>query len=181
MTTPHGHTKIVSATPKRTRVRVSAKRRTPREIARIAEALEKLPFVHRIRENIGTGSLVIEHSPGSLDKIRKVLIDLGIIFGSTTDSGLFGGESEKGIVSGLAGAVSDLNKRIGSAAGGIFDLRTVVPVGLGVLAVVQLLRKGWQIEAAPWYILAYAAVHSFRELHGSTESQPFSQGATPPL
>ncbi len=167
-----GHTKIVSTTPRRTRVRLSTKRRTNKEMTRIAGALEKFPFVRGVQENVKTGSLLIRHSEGSLGKLEQVLIDLGIILQSATGAEFHMAEGKARIAAGMADAVSDLDRRIGLATNGIVNLRAIVPLGLGALAVVQLLRKGWQIEATPWYVLAYAAFDSFIKLHYSREYKP---------
>jgi hypothetical protein len=77
------------------------------------------------------------------------------------------GKSE--MASDLTTAISDLNKQVGLATNGVVDLRLLVPVGLGALAIRQLLRNGLQIEAAPWYVLAYYAFDSFIKLHYTAE------------
>ena len=43
----------------------------------------------------------------------------------------------------------DLNNDVAKITSGALDLRLLVPVGLGTLAVTQLLKKGLQIEEIP--------------------------------
>jgi hypothetical protein len=64
-----------------------------------------------------------------------------------------------------------LNHWFGLATNGIVNLQLLVPFGLGALALRQLLRYGWQIEAAPWYVLAYAAFDSFIKLHYTRDGE----------
>lgn len=175
------HTEIVSSTPRRTRVRVSVKRRNAKEMARLAAALEKHPHIHKIEEDVRTGSLLIRHSPGSLDEIRRVLIDLGVILGSTTEAGPLMKSGEAGSPPSLTDAISDLNRRFGFEATGVLNLRTFIPFGLGALAVVQLVRNGWQFGTAPWYVLAYVAVDSFIKLNPFQKDEFSDKEAVPPL
>ena len=62
----------------------------------------------------------------------------------------------------LADAVSDLDKHLGLATRDILNLKLLVPLAFGALAVLQLARQGLQIGSAPWYLLAYFAL---RVLH----------------
>lgn len=166
MPTPK-RTHIVSNTPTRTRLRVSNKRRTPQEMGRIAKALKKQPTVRDVRTNLQTGSIVIHHDPkaNSLDNIVVTLQDLGVILGHITNVEIPLTEGKSAVANDLTSAIADLNQRVGLATNGIVDLRMLVPIGLGTLAVRQLLRQGLQIEAAPWYVLAYYAFDSFIKLH----------------
>lgn len=170
MTTPK-HTHIVSSTPSRTRLRVSQKRRTPQEMKRIANALNASSDVHEVRTNHQTGSIVIHHASdsNSLDNIVATLNDLGVILGSIADVKLPSLEGKSEVASNVTAAVADLNQRVGQATNGIIDLRMIIPIGFGALALRQLLREGLQIEAAPWYALAYYAFDSFIKLHYTQE------------
>ncbi|MFA9460642.1 hypothetical protein [Thiohalorhabdus methylotrophus] len=111
-----------------------------------------------------TGSLIVHHEPGALTDIKAVLEDLGILLAGTTDVGT---ELERGAGPGsvLINAVNDLNRRLRLSSRGLLDLRILVPAGFAGLAVRQALRHGLQIEAAPWYLLAYLAFDSFVKLH----------------
>jgi hypothetical protein len=78
------------------------------------------------------------------------------------------GESEA--VLGINNVTSTLNEQIGQITNGVVDLRLLVPVGLGALALRQLLDKGLEIEEIPWYTLAWYAFDSFLKLNNRDES-----------
>jgi hypothetical protein len=170
----HKQTHIVSSTPHRTRFRVSQKRRNKAEMKRIAEALKAEPDVTEVHTNVQTGSIVVQHEyrHNSLQDISATLQDLGIILGTVVGVEIPSMDGKSAVASDLTSAVSDLNKRVGEATKGIVDLRFIIPLGLGTLAIRQLLRNGWQIEAAPWYVLAYYAFDSFIKLHYTEEPEP---------
>lgn len=165
------HTHVVSSTPHRTRLRVSPKRRNHQEMVRIAKALEAEPGVHDVRANVQTGSIIVHHAhkDDAWGEFSAVLQDLGIIVGGITGVELPSMNGKSEMASDLTSAVSDLNKRVGQATEGLIDLRLLVPIGLGALAIRQLLRNGLQIEGAPWYVLAYYAFDSFIKLHYTAE------------
>lgn len=164
------HTHIVSQTPTRTRLRLSYKRRNKAEVDRIVNYLKQQPGVKDIQTNQNTGSMVIEHTPHSqaATDLRASLKDLGVILTNVT--GIELPESGKSTVAeDFTSAIEDLNRRVGEATGHAIDLRVLVPSGLAVLALRQLLLRGWQIEAAPWYVLAYYAFDSFIKLHADSK------------
>lgn len=160
-------TRVVSFTPGRIRLRVSQKHRQPGQMKRIAEALKANPQINHVRTNVQNGSITIEHDGknSGLNNVFATLRDLGIIFCDLTD-----GKSDA--AADLTNAVSDLNKRVGQATNGVVDLRFLFPLGLGTLAVRQLLAKGLQFEIIPWYVLAWYAFDSFIKLHGTSGQQP---------
>jgi hypothetical protein len=164
-------THIASTTPNRTRIKVSPKRRNPDEMARIVHALKEHPEVHDIRPNVHTGSIVIHHGENdeTLKDIQGILQDLGIILGDVIDVPIVEGKS--GVAKDLTNAISDLNQRVGQASGGVVDLRILVPLGLGTLAIHQLLRNGWQIQMVPWYVLAWYSFDSFIKLHYTSDPE----------
>lgn len=165
------HTHIVSNTPSRTRIRVSAKRRTPQEMNRITKTLQALPNVCSVRPNLQTGSIIIHHDRSAevVENLAASLRDLGVILFHTSDVELPEIVGKSGVASNLVQAVADLNQRVGQSTDGVVDLRSLIPLGLGGLAIYQLLRKGWQFETAPWYVLAYYAFDSFIKLHYTSE------------
>lgn len=66
--------------------------------------------------------------------------------------------------------VYDLNNDVAKITSGAIDLRLLLPVGLGTLAVTQLFKKGLQVEEIPWYTLAWYAFDSFVKLNAKDES-----------
>ncbi|MDZ8185969.1 MAG: hypothetical protein RMX96_14095 [Nostoc sp. ChiSLP02] len=159
-------TKILSNTPGRLRLRIALPHRQNGEMQRIANALEAQPNINRVRTNIHHGSIVINHDgkDDSLKNIVATLIDLGVIFGDLT-------EDKSETAANITNAVVNLNKRVGQATKGEIDLRVIFPLGLSILAVRQLIAKGWQFDTIPWYALAWYAFDSFIKLHGTNKPQ----------
>jgi hypothetical protein len=58
-------------------------------------------------------------------------------------------------------AVSELNAQVGWLTNGYVDLRLLMPLGLGTLALGQLITQGPQLDKIPWYNLAWYAFDSF--------------------
>jgi hypothetical protein len=128
---------------------------------RIAEGLRRSSKFRAVDVHLGSGSIIVHHDAHSLPVLTSVLEDLGIVLASATDLEL--------PASTLAGAVRDLDRRLGLSRSPIFDLRNIVPAAFAGLALRQLFRYGMQIEAAPWYVLAYVAFESFDRLHRHAE------------
>ncbi len=162
------HTQIVSSTARRTRIRLSRKRRNPKEMARIAEALQASPYVSSVETNVTAGTVIVQHKEEALEDIKSKLTDLGVILMAATGM-------ETSALS-LSDAVSDLDRHLGFATKNILNLRLLVPLGFGALAVLQILRRGFQIGTAPWYLLAYFALESYIKLNspepGSAPAEP---------
>ncbi|HYA43338.1 MAG TPA: hypothetical protein VEF34_18700 [Syntrophobacteraceae bacterium] len=155
------HTQIVSSTPARTRIRVSRKRRNPKEMARLAKALGKSPKVSRVQTNLHAGTLIVHHNEEALADIKAELRDLGVI--------LMAAAGVQTSARSLTDAVFDLDRQLGLATGGLLSLKLLVPAGFTALAVLQLARRGLEIGGAPWYLLAYFAFESFVRLGGPAQ------------
>ncbi len=151
------HTSIVSSTPGRTRIRLSRKRRSPKEMVRLAKALEKSPEISSVEANLHTGTLIVYHKKESLHEIRTALQDMGVV--------LMAASGVEMPSPWLSEAISDLDTRLRLLTKNALDLKLLVPLGFGALAILQLLRRGLQIEGAPWYILAFFAFDSFIRLN----------------
>ncbi len=155
------HTHIVSSTPRRTRIKVSRKRRNREELARLARALEEFPSVSSVDTNLQTGTIIVHHEEGALKDIRSKLKDMGVI--------LMAASGVEVPTKWLTDAVSDLDTRITSQTKGLLNLKLLVPLGFGALAILQLVRRGFQFGGVPWYILAYFAFESYEKLNPPDE------------
>lgn len=176
------HTHILSATPSRTRIRLSAKRRTPEEIDRLTRGLQARPEVYSVRPNSLTGSMVIHHStvPDILTILTATLRDLGVILFQVFAPDALPLAGKSAAADSIFTAVDDLDRQIGQLTDNLVDLRFLFPLGLGGLAIHQLLKNGWQLETAPWYVLAYYAFDSFLKLNQpSTANNPSSSPDSP--
>lgn len=167
--------RIVSQAPGRVRLRVSHAHRTPQHVGQIAQQLREHPDVSDVRTNVKTGSIVVHYhrNDRSHEALYSTLKDLGIIFSHVTH-----GESDAGAE--VASAFADLNQRVAEATEGRVDLRFLVPLGLGTLAVRQLLVKGLQLDIVPWYVLAWYTFDSFIKLHYTHKGQPREVYQAPP-
>ncbi|BAY17733.1 hypothetical protein NIES21_35750 [Anabaenopsis circularis NIES-21] len=67
--------------------------------------------------------------------------------------------------------MSDFNADVYTMTNGAADLRLIVPLGLGLFALTQLIKQGFKFEDTPWYILAWFAFDSFIKLNVTEESQ----------
>lgn len=154
------HTRVVSQTPGRLRLKVSEPHRKQGEMAEIVNALNAHPNVSEVRMNPQTGSIVVHHDNyhDTVENVFASLRDVGMIFGDIV--------LRKSVAAnGVTDAVSDLNQRVSSLTHGVVDLRFLLPVGFGTLAVRQLMAKGLQFDIIPWYVLAWYSFDSFIKLH----------------
>lgn len=67
--------------------------------------------------------------------------------------------------------VSNLNTEVKRMTNDVADLRVILPLGIGLLAVRQLLRQGWKLEDIPWYVLAWYAIDIFIKLNYESETE----------
>jgi hypothetical protein len=171
------HTRVVSSTPTRLRLRVAPSHRQSWEMERIASALQAHPHINQVRTNVQNGSITIEQDSenGSQEKVFATLKDLGIIFGDLV-------EGKSDAAAEVSNAVVDLNNQVRVSTNGVVDLRFLFPLGLASLAVRQLLAKGLQLEIIPWYVLAWYAFDSFIKLHATSQikSTSDSEGSYAP-
>ncbi len=165
--------RIVSSIPGRTRFKVSPDHHNVQEMEKLASGLEAHSDVHDVQYNVQTGSILVHHDPhhAIFNEVKDVLRDLGCVFSDITGTAeLVSIKDESGNNLDFNSAISDLNERVLQATNGMLDLRYVLPLGLGTLAVLQLLTYGWQFNVVPWYILAYFAFDSFLKLNFNEES-----------
>lgn len=171
--------RIISVIPGRVRLKVPRRGGMLEDMQRIADALTARTGVSDVRVNPQTGSILIHYDPerGSLDDLRSALRQLGITinqentFGTVSTSG--GGTSEAS--ANLTRMLGNLNTRVGRATNELADLRLLVPLGLGALAVRQIFRHGLKLNDVPWYVTGWCAFQTFTTLNRTTH-QP-TQGA----
>jgi hypothetical protein len=156
--------RVMSHAPGRLRFRVAAAHRHPATLTQIANSLQSHFHIQRVRSNPHNGSITVyyDRDRASHEQIYRALQDLDIIFATA-----IGGKSEA--ATDLAEAIADLNRRVGDATDGTVDLRFLVPLGFGTLALRQLIVKGLQLEFIPWYVLAWYAFDSFIKLHYTSD------------
>ncbi len=161
---------IVSQTPGRVRLRVTPSHRQQQKIAPIVNDLKARLEIYRVKTNLPTGSITVLHGRELLSSqdICTVLQDLGVNLLEVTKeprSSVSSSSSAAAVIE----TATDLNRRVKTATNDAIDLRFVFPLSLGVLAIRQLVVKGWQLEIIPWYVLAWYAFDSFIKLNSTNE------------
>ena len=164
---------VSSSSPGRMRLRLPRGYRTPEEVQRIARAVGARVGVSSVQTNVATGSILVHYdqeraSPGDL---RAALIEVGVAVRDAPSATAARGRGERPAAATLTGILGDLNGRVNRATKGGFDLRLLVPLGLGALAARQIAREGWDINEIPWYVLAWDAFQSFNTLHQEARRQ----------
>ncbi|CEJ44600.1 HMA2 domain-containing protein [Umezakia ovalisporum] len=156
--------KIISSTPGRLRLRISPPHRYPEEMKRIANVLETQTHIRQVKTSINSGSITIHHDVQhvSLENVLSTLLDLGFNFADITEGSSEAAEDVKK-------AIINLNKRLEQATSGEVDLRFLFPLGLSMLAVRQVMLRGFQLQIIPWYVLAWYAFDSFMKLNISSQ------------
>ena len=163
---------IVSKTPGRVRLRVPPAYRQQQKIAPIVNALKARLEIYRVRTNIPSGSITILHGRELLSSQNMLIVlqDLGVNLLEVSQESRRLVSSSSSAAAAVMEKATDLNQRVKTATNDAVDLRFVFPLSLGVLALRQLIVKGWQLELIPWYVLAWYAFDSFLKLN-STEEQ----------
>lgn len=152
--------RIASSVPGRLRLRLPADAEGRNRLAAAAADLSGDRDLLAAHPRPTSTSLVVEYDPARVDDVWSRLRALGV--------------SESAGPLGSSSAVTDPATRVSAAASGIndqvlrrthgHDLRSLIPIGYGMLAVRQLLRGKQRIGDAPWYVLAWYASETFQKL-----------------
>lgn len=161
---------IVSQTPGRIRLRVLPAQRQPQKITPIVNALKARLEIYRVKQNIPSGSITVFHGRELLSSQDMCIIlqDLGVNFREIAPEPI-SSVTNSSSATAVIRTATDLNRRVKTASKDAIDLRFLFPLGLGVLAIRQLIVKGWQLELIPWYVLAWYTFDSFIKLHSTNE------------
>ncbi len=158
------YAKIVSKTPGRLRLRLDKEFRNYQEIDRLSSMLKECIDINKLRTSIQTGSITIFYSKdhNSFKEIDTFLSEVGVILTETISDQL---NREKSVISQqIIHTLSDWNQGVKTATNNRVDLRLIIPISFGMLAIRQLLIKGVMLETIPWYVLAWYAFDSFIKL-----------------
>ena len=153
---------LVSATPGRVRLRLPAGATDRNLLAAASDALAARAEVRRAEARWQTRSLVVEFDPGAGEAAWAALGELGLARPAappTTPAETADPEAAR-----VLGGLTRVNSLVARRTGGT-DLRTLVPVGLGMLALRQLVRGDQRLADAPWYVLAWYASETFQKFH----------------
>ncbi|MEL7505053.1 MAG: DUF5132 domain-containing protein [Cyanobacteria bacterium J06554_6] len=80
----------------------------------------------------------------------------------------------------LQATAQDWNAQMQALTGGQLDLRMLLSMGLGAIALRQLMRRGLQLDDMPWYVMAWYAFDTFVKLHPvSAQTAAYSAATSP--
>lgn len=170
---------VVSSTRGRMRLRVMPPQGSSERLQRIAEALDARPDLSAAGVNALAGSVVIYH-PDEIDALAQVRETLDPLEIEVAERGLR--ERSQAVDSSIAERISGVASRLDAAVDRATDgvpLRTLIPLGLGALAVRQALRSDARLGEAPWYLLGWYAFDGFLKLHGPADTTPAPAPAPP--
>ncbi len=162
---------IVSQTPGRIRLRVLPAYRHQQKIAPIVNSLKARLEAYRVKTNIPRGSITLLYGRELLSSqdMGTVLQDLGINLVEVIREPRGAVSSSSSAAAEVIKTATDLNQRVKTATNDAVDLRFLLPLSLSVLAIRQLILKGWQLELIPWYVLGWYAFDSFIKLNSNNE------------
>ena len=163
---------IVSQTPGRVRLRVFPAHRHQQKIAPVVNSLKARLEVYRVKTNLPRGSITVYYGRELLSSqdLCTVLQDLGINLVEVIREPRGAVSSSSSAAAEIIKTATDLNQRVKTATNDAVDLRFLLPLSLGVLAVRQLIVKGWQLELIPWYVLGWYAFDSFIKLNSNNSN-----------
>ena len=170
----------ISETPGRIRLLVAQEFRQPEQMKRVASVLSESVEIERVRTNVVNGSITIFYNKerSDLAKISALLGDSGIILDNIFPEKATNLGKSEAAAELIAGA-TQLNQQVKTASNGAFDLRFLIPLGFSALALRQLVVRGVQLGAIPWYVLGWYAFDSFIKFHYSSEPQLPTEEDTP--
>lgn len=160
---------VASFVPGRLRLRLPAGPELRDRLALAAETLGARADVIAVEPRWHTGSLVVRYDPAASDQLWGSLAELGLprpASSATQVEAATTNQARGRVVEGLARANELVARRTQGP-----DLRTLVPVGLAMLAVRQLARGEQRLADAPWYVLAWYASETFQKFDGQRREE----------
>jgi len=155
------------------RVRLHRNQRDPAELAQIQHRLAGRDGVSAVATDARTGSVLVtyDHHALSKDDLKTMLFDVGVIArdvlgaeGVPEDLGLEAAPHSS-TATGLLDALTDLDQRVSKLTGGRIDIKLLVPAGLGLIGLRQIMTSGLGLAEVPAYVLLWYTFDSFYKLH----------------
>lgn len=153
--------RVVSAIPGRIRLHARCARRAPDVLLDVAEELAGRPEIVNVVVKSASASLIIRYDPRTTDQatLAAVLRELGVS-AAPLERTAPATASRPSALATLEHAGSALNVQVMRVTDGQ-DLRALVPLGLGLLALRQAARGRGRLDDAPWYVVGWYAFDSF--------------------
>ena len=153
-----GGIRVVSAVPGRIRLR--ADRAGAAQLGALATTLGSWPQITAVDLRPRSGSLVVSFDPVHAKSVADGLLDLGVDLRAGVPLSVPAPPAAAVATAAAAG-----NAAVARRLGGT-DLRTLVPLGLGLLAARRAMRGDERLADAPWYVLAWYASETYLKFHG---------------
>lgn len=150
--------RVVSWVPGRLRLRLPTGPASGRRLAAAVDALSARAAVSTATARWQTTSLVVEYDVTNTDAVWSQLAQLGLDSGATEARGDV--EQSTRVTRAILAANEAVRRRAGGS-----DLRTLIPLGFGLLSFRQFVRDDQRLADAPWYLLAWYASESFQKFH----------------
>ncbi|MBV9897428.1 MAG: hypothetical protein JO020_24985 [Chloroflexi bacterium] len=175
---PSPHTRrarVTSHSPGRLRVRLARGADQPHVLQSVKRHMEDRVGVGRVEVSHTTNSVLVHYDRHrhSFDDVLAMLRDVGVVVSQTakalSEEDLGPAPETSTTSAGIVSAVSDLDRRLAQMTGYQVDLRTIFPLTLGALGVLQLARRGVGLGDVPAYVLIWYAFDSFWKFHSHAE------------
>ncbi len=163
------HGRVVHAVPGRLRVKLEPGELSGESAEQLQSALLGMPGVEDVRVNRVSRSIVIRYDRERLDVGRLLeLAQAAELLALDAPAGdPYAGQavplSETGAR--IKRVFHQADARLSEMTNRRWDLRTVVPLAFGALALRQIVRELGSLQAVPWYVLAWYAFDSFWKLN----------------
>jgi copper chaperone CopZ len=167
---------VVHVSPGRIRVKVPRSAVGSAALQDAERALSAQPGVQQVRVNPTAASVVVNYDPAgvSLPALFAAIARAGVTI-EPVDARQGASRSTQDLYLGkpvekVAGAA---NQGIAKMTGGTLDLRMLVPIGLGALALREIMSG--RLGAAPWYTLLWWTFDSFLKLRRPDVSRELTE------
>ncbi len=173
---PELEVRVVHASPGRLRLKVSPEAFQGEALSRAEQAFTGLQGLHSVQKSPLTGNLLILFDPkvlGPADLLAASAssgVRLKVLPPPERFSSNNGGTAIGQAITGLVHGVDEWTSH---HTGGVADLRTVVPVTLGAVALRELLAG--RLAPVPWYALLWYAFETFTKLQKPAEGAESSK------
>ncbi len=158
--------RVVHVTPGRVRARVPREALENGALREAEEALLAVDGVREVRRNVAASSIVIRYDPAITDVSALVVAasraNVAVMAADEQASPTALPGQRSAIASWIAAPFQRADRQMTEATRGGLDLRTLVPIGLAVLAAREVLAG--RLHMAPWYTLTWWAFDSYLKL-----------------
>jgi len=153
--------RVLSAIPGRIRLHAPSARRAPDVLLDVAQELAGRREIVDVVVRSASASLIVRYDPRTTDQttVAAVLREVGVS-AAPLERTAPATAPQPSVLATLEDAGSGLNARVMRATDGQ-DLRALVPLGLGLLALRQAVRGRGRLDDAPWYVVGWYAFDSF--------------------